>query len=461
VSTSHGWLKTALQSLQGLASKATKQRALKQYLAHECDPVRLSLIAAHIMRLLQALERSGELRRGLANCSTLGIQLTDAARMPSGEWESLVLAASHSAIEHAQHNKKSTGPDCGLESTTNHAAPGLHPAVMQRDGVHAGCTQAPREHTSTIGRLNLPILIGAICKAHRLLQNASAVLFALPGGPRRRYLLELCDAVESSLQRLEALVLQLPFKDEAVSCARALAEIDVDATPHGQSGGGPIGGILGAVKWCIKAWHRVPDAPLHEGGFPGLSIEVLQAQAHFVVAVVQVWDESYASELERLLRSIHALKHAGLNGVFNNWLCVVRGLLMMSFPAKSDPLSFSLFHGMINNEPLMYGYVYTFLLSLIYLLSCLFRISRARAHHIVMYCDHSVVDAFFRPQIRTFQMAARLSGSVWTRSREKEEALGQYTSQLDAAWQKCFDLWFWFQLVNYYPCQHFPQGQLM
>jgi hypothetical protein len=119
--------------------------------------------------------------------ASLGISPAEAARLPPAEWGACVAAAAKSVAD-------------GL-------APG---------GAGPASGGAPAAGPAPIPAPDLPALAAALVGAHRAAQNGAAALRGMGAGPRRRYLSELCGAIEARVDRLEPLLIALPSRQEGV-----------------------------------------------------------------------------------------------------------------------------------------------------------------------------------------------------------------------------------------------------
>jgi hypothetical protein len=195
------WLSSIWGSLQTAAASQMLGRLLQQHLRHECSPALLTRVAKHVQGLLSLVADapSGEMGDGMAPACgpkpalslpkavgplEMGFSPQEAARMQPAEWGACVSAAARSSAD---------GLNRSLLGSERHAAP----------------EEAPLP--------DLPALASTLVEAHRAMQAAAAALRGLTAGPRRRYLSELCSAIEARVDRLEPLLIALPFRDEGLA----------------------------------------------------------------------------------------------------------------------------------------------------------------------------------------------------------------------------------------------------
>jgi hypothetical protein len=170
-------------------------------------------------------------------------------------------------------------------------------------GTGGGSSPASREPAPTPP--DVLALAAAVADAHALLQGAAAALRALPAGPRRRDLAARCAALEAALDRLEPLLLALPFRAEALAAA---------ARGGGRRWGWPAAGLAAA----LQGWIGVRVGGGGGGARPaGADARILRAQWHWAAAVAGAWAEGGAAELAAALGAQEAeLRAAGQAGLF-------------------------------------------------------------------------------------------------------------------------------------------------
>ncbi len=258
--------------MQAVSSQRALELQLRQFLRHDFNPALLTTLATHMQLLLLALGRGspppcgappqpaqataaagsaiggasgraadrvtptnggsdargagtagGRWRQGLGPSSSpvglrtgslegpealgpealLGLTLGEAARMRREEWGQLVAAAAESLAVSRQ-----------LAATTTAAAAAAAAAAGLASSSAAGagaCTCA-----------DLARLTRQVAAAHSALQHAAVAGWALGGfGPRRRFLVRLCEGIEARVERLEGLLMAMPDREAALQvCAR-------------------------------------------------------------------------------------------------------------------------------------------------------------------------------------------------------------------------------------------------
>jgi hypothetical protein len=283
-----GWLREIWGSLSAAAAQARLRRLLQQYLAHEADAELLRGAAAMLASLLApgGGGAAGAAAAGSPGPCALGCRARDAERMPPREWADLVGGAAASLAEGL--GRGAGGGGAGSGGAGSGGSPeSIDPAPPPPDAL---------------------ALAAAVADAHVLLQGAAAALRALPAGPRRRDLAARCAALEAALDRLEPLLLALPFRAEALAAAAR----------GGGRWGWPAAGLAAALQGWIGARIGGGGGARPAGAVAaGADARILRAQWHWAAAVAAAWAEGGAAELAAALAAQAAeLRAAGEAGLF-------------------------------------------------------------------------------------------------------------------------------------------------
>ena len=356
-----GWLRGLISCMSNYASQEITQRSLRMYFSNECDKAGLRSTGEYMHQLMkyilpcsinriEILDRSFFMR-------VLGVSITAAAEMTNREWSQSLLAASRSladvsfshqpmrAVDRSSANAdveqtrtgsiklrridqwngicdnggpqvvsdvKEEGFDSASSFETSEeeirgAAPCEGGSLGSKD---KGTAPALHAYMDILG------FAETIIEAHRLLQNSSAVLFRLSGGVRRKYLLELCEAIQQKLERLEFILLALPFRPEV------LASIDVPCAAQRNQ---MTSFFLGSFRWLMRREIEflTPAEQRSSSDHPELwiakmSSEALVAQSLYLLSVLMEWHVRLRDEFVSLRRHMKVLEHAGGCGLFES-----------------------------------------------------------------------------------------------------------------------------------------------
>lgn len=283
-----GWLRQAWSSLVSLASHDMLERAVQQHIRNECDENMLFAVARHLERLIPHV--TNFCCPGLStNTSVLNIDPDDLATMDAREWSECMSAACTSLVE------------C---SFSEKAQPSCREDGIARDTLHS----------SSLQTANVKTIAALVVEGHRALQSAAAVLWDMSGGPRRRYLLELCHAVEECLMRVESVLVHLPHRQCIPATPESSGSIE-STTNFPQSW---TRGVQGAIANCTKSLFSIP-LPSDDSSprIEGIAVEALVAQVYYACAFVHSYKHlGGKEEVDRLGEAVAALKRAGRDGLF-------------------------------------------------------------------------------------------------------------------------------------------------
>ena len=330
------WLREVWRSVHNVASQAILQRALQMHLRHECDRAAVRAVGAHVHELSSKLNSGGgasggevsfnrsytgsDDSSGLSNGrkvnqnqrkkdsismdkirslgpEEIGFSKAEAARMEPEEWAGCMAAACRSAAENGAFNPKNK--EANLNSRTKNTAS----KCSSNSGPSGRILEHNIDNSVLFTFLDAPKLAVVVIQAHATLQNAAAALRGLPGGPRRRYLTELCDDSERWLAQVEPVLMDLPYQD--VAAARGTSHSLIFA---------PFVAARGALASLIHGWKGV-GAPKESSRIPGLPAHVIVAQAHYLAALERQRGQ-VGGAADALQQAIGALKHAARSGLF-------------------------------------------------------------------------------------------------------------------------------------------------
>ena len=318
-SHSSSWLREIWRSVHNVVGESTLHRCLQMQLRHECDEAAVRAVAAYLQGICRKITSTGAspLPGGssrsspsviLSSRSTLllgpeqvGVSEREAVEMRAPEWASVMASALCSAHD----VKKVLKPIPRTSSTRAHQTNSNNDTIL-------GAKPALN--------INFPDIASVIIEAHVTLKNSAAPLRALPGGARRRYLVELCEEAERYLALVEPVLMDAPYQTEAIEVGRGL----LGPTSSG-AGAQPLQppqlqqqqrGFRGALSNFIQNIKGVPGLD-YESRIPGVDAHVIVEQAHYVVAVQrQATELSIGDHLEALQKRVHGLKDAGKKGLF-------------------------------------------------------------------------------------------------------------------------------------------------
>lgn len=295
------WLNAVVCSIRSLADQEIIERSLRMYISHEYDAPALHLTAIHMQNLLEhTVKFPIEFKMtNILEVSTfvegLGISVKTAASMSKREWSHYLLATSQSCAEYVSASTRQTGG-----------------AVASKTSYDSSCIEKKINDIDIVG-------IGkTIAEANQVLQSAAAVLHDLPGGVRRKYLLDLCNIIEVQLHRLEAPLLMLPCRSELLS------PIHEGSVP---SNGNVIKKyMLHPFKWILKrlafvsGHESLPNREPQTGPSswaPRVSNAALLVQSAHVFGMICEWSTCIKKEWQMLEKNVQVLKHAGRHGIFS------------------------------------------------------------------------------------------------------------------------------------------------
>lgn len=340
-----GFLRDVWRSLQTAASDAALRRALRQYLQYQGDPVFLQAIAAHLHGLLRRLgmqqgapqEAAGskaaescvgvdtnqqaqggalglsravppiKLQRRddgveIVGPEAFGVSAAEAAAMGSDEWAMLIQATCRSM-------QQAWSLDGSAKKSTKNT-----PRSPRSDCFNCGGESPLRVGSPARSPVNFASIAATVIKAQRMLQHAAGLLWTLPAGPRRRYLIELCAAVEQVLAPLEAVLLEVPGREFVLQVDRGEGR----DTARGRGGffSAVISRIQHAAGHLVQSWNSLPVLS-REDRVVGVPEHVLVSQVQYAAALGRVWDGGeLRGAVGRLEVEIAALQHAARSGMF-------------------------------------------------------------------------------------------------------------------------------------------------
>jgi hypothetical protein len=279
-------------------------------LRHECDEAAVRAVAAYLQDLSHKITPS---ESALSTTSSsrengpeqVGVSRREAAEMRATEWAIVMATACCSAAEDGVFDPKESLKSASTATSASKM------------------NQNISKSTKTSQKINFPALAGVIIQAHATLKNSAAPLRALPGGPRRRYLVELCEDSERYLALVEPVLMDAPYQTEAIEIGRGLVSTQ---PPGGQQTPPPPSpqqqqqqhhrGFRGALSSFIQNIKGVPGLN-YECRIAGIDAHVIVEQSHYIAAVQRQAAELNINEnVVALQRAIDKLKDAGRKGLF-------------------------------------------------------------------------------------------------------------------------------------------------
>ncbi|KAG7675031.1 hypothetical protein KSW81_002539 [Nannochloris sp. 'desiccata'] len=346
-SSSSGWLRDIWRSVHNVAGEATLHRCLQMQLRHECDEAAVRAVAAYLQDICSKMRSSGTFSEnhssgvgtndndkkkiagagpppsvgGSSSSSSsviasggstillgpeqVGVSKREAAEMRAPEWATVVATACCSAAEDGIFHPKNVLKSILEISTTSAIKTNRNGTIIS---------------TNPALNINFPAIASVIIEAHMTLKNSAAPLRALPGGARRRYLVELCEETERYLALVEPVLMDAPYQTEAIEVGRGLlsptssgAGAQPPQPPHLQQ---QQRGFRGALSSFIQNIKGVPGLN-YECRIPGVDAHVIVEQAHYVAAVQrQATELNIGEHVAALQKGINGLKDAGRKGLF-------------------------------------------------------------------------------------------------------------------------------------------------
>lgn len=346
-SSSSGWLRDIWRSVHNVAGEATLHRCLQMQLRHECDEAAVRAVAAYLQDICSKMRSSETFSEnhssgvgtndndkkkiagagpppsvgGSSSSSSsviasggstillgpeqVGVSKREAAEMRAPEWATVVATACCSAAEDGIFHPKNVLKSILKISTTSAIKTNRNDTIIS---------------TNPALNINFPAIASVIIEAHMTLKNSAAPLRALPGGARRRYLVELCEETERYLALVEPVLMDAPYQTEAIEVGRGLlsptssgAGAQPPQPPHLQQ---QQRGFRGALSSFIQNIKGVPGLN-YECRIPGVDAHVIVEQAHYVAAVQrQATELNIGEHVAALQKGINGLKDAGRKGLF-------------------------------------------------------------------------------------------------------------------------------------------------
>lgn len=275
-----GWLRQAWSALASLASHDVLERAVQQHVRHECDEGMLYGVARHMECLMSHIQDFCFLN---VNTNTvLDIRAEELETMDAREWMECMTAACVSLVE------------CSLAEKTQ----GFREEEGDTDGMLYTFSMEKGPDVNGLAAL--------VVDGHRVLQSSAAVLWEISGGPRRRYLLELCHAVEECLMRVESALVHIPYRQQIATGHMDGIERSTFGKPHWAR----------SAQGALASLFSIP-LPADDARIIGLSTEALMAQMYYVWAFIHAYNYlGLREEAGRLGETIEALMRAGKDGLF-------------------------------------------------------------------------------------------------------------------------------------------------
>jgi len=251
------------------------------------------------------ISNSTRCRGGMIGPECLGFSLADAAAMPAEEWDNFLITACHSMVENSRLDTQvepsdaSPSMQCGVPSLLydTHSSDRLLLSDLESNQ-HPG--------------LDFTALAALIVEAHRTLSAAAATLRALSAGARRRYLAELCAAIETILKPLELVFMNLPHRDDAITCHDRNASVQTTSIASKV-----LAALSSGFRRIVAGNNRPVPTPPFNYRFQGLSEQALVNQSYYAEALFAARDK-VKEGAAALAREIEGLKHAGRIGLFSD-----------------------------------------------------------------------------------------------------------------------------------------------
>jgi len=310
---SSSWLREIWKSVHNVAGEAILHRCLQMQLRHECDEAAVRAVAAYLQDIYSRITSCETSNLPSSNSCTIvlgpkqvGVSEREAAEMRATEWASVMATACCSAADEGVfHPKKVLKPI--LKSSTT-------PVLKRKSNNNTIINAKPAPN------INFPAIASVIIEAHVTLKNSAAPLRALPGGARRRYLVELCEEAERYLALIEPVLMDAPYQTEAIEVGRGLL-----SRVSSGAGAQPLQppqlqqqqrGFRGALSSFIQNIKGVPGLD-YEYRIPQVDAHVVVEQVYYVAAVQrQATELNIDKHVAALQKRIHGLKDAGRKGLF-------------------------------------------------------------------------------------------------------------------------------------------------